>query len=123
VATGSLNLKLRDIYEAVLEAQRKAIDAAGPGILASNVDNAAREVLNEYGFGEYYIHSTGHGVGVVVHEKPYLGPSSSETLGIGNVVTIEPGVYVRGLGGVRIEDMVLITETGRRVLSTYPREI
>jgi Xaa-Pro dipeptidase len=123
VATGPVDARLRDIYMAVLEAQRSAINAVSPGVPANQVDAAARGVLEEYGYGNYYIHSTGHGVGVVVHEKPYLGPTSGDTLRTGNVVTIEPGVYIKGLGGVRIEDMVLVTENGHRVLSNYPRDL
>lgn len=99
---------LRDAMYAVYEAIKAAEKKAGENVPAAEVDRAAREVLSEYGFGGYYIHSTGHGVGVEVHEPPRLFVTSREILRRGHVVTIEPGVYIEGLGGVRIEDMVYI---------------
>ncbi len=80
----------------------------------------ARKVLAEYGFDPYYIHSTGHGVGIEVHERPVIGPSSDEELRPNEVITVEPGVYIKGVGGVRIEDTILVTEAGSRPISKYP---
>ena len=117
LTTGGIEGRLRDAYEAVVEASRSAIRAIKPGVKASDVDAEARRVINEYGFSWGFIHSLGHGVGVEVHEKPLLGPSSSDTLRAGNVVTVEPGVYIRGVGGVRVENMVLVTEGGAEVLT------
>ncbi len=115
--TGSLEGKLKDAYNAVIEASRKAISIIKPGVKASDVDAAARGVINEYGFAWGFIHSLGHGVGVEVHEKPAISPSSNDVLREGNVITIEPGIYIKDVGGVRIENMVLVTESGAEVLT------
>ncbi|MFP3311593.1 MAG: Xaa-Pro peptidase family protein [Caldivirga sp.] len=117
LTTGGIEGKLKDAYEAVVEASRSAIRAIKPGVKASDVDAEARRVINEYGFSWGFIHSLGHGVGVEVHEKPLLGPSSSDVLRAGNVVTIEPGIYIKGVGGIRVENMVLVTEGGAEVLT------
>jgi Xaa-Pro aminopeptidase len=87
----------------------------------ADVDAAARSVISEAGYGDAFNHGLGHGVGLEVHEAPRLGPNSQETLRPGMVVTIEPGIYLPGRAGVRIEEMALITETGHQVLSTMPR--
>ena len=110
--------KSKDIYRVVLKAQRAALAAIGPGVKASAVDAAAREVIERAGHGKDFGHGTGHGVGLEVHEQPVLSPRSGDTLQAGMVVTVEPGIYVENYGGVRIEDMVLVTETGREILST-----
>ncbi|GAB6946398.1 aminopeptidase P family protein [Vulcanisaeta sp. JCM 16161] len=123
VAVGSVNGKLRDAALAVLEAFRKASNSIKPGIKAKDVDSIARSVLAEYGFDSYYIHSTGHGVGIEVHERPSIGPSSDEELRPNEVITVEPGVYIKGVGGVRIEDTILVTETGSRAISRYPVDL
>ncbi len=111
---------LRDAMYAVYEAVKAAEKRVGDGVPAAEVDKTAREVLSEYGYGEYFIHSTGHGVGVEVHEPPRLFATSKEVLKRGQVVTIEPGVYIEGVGGVRIEDMVYI-DGGAVVLNKYPK--
>ncbi len=113
--------KQRDMYLAVLEAQRAALNAVRPGVRASEVDKAARAVLEEYGYGQFFTHSVGHGLGIEVHEFPRLSPDSDVELRSGMVVTIEPGVYINGFGGVRIEDDVLVTDTGARTLSSFER--
>jgi Xaa-Pro aminopeptidase len=87
-------------------------------VKASDVDAAAREVIERAGHGKHFGHGTGHGVGLEVHEQPVLSPRSGDTLQPGMVVTVEPGIYVENFGGVRIEDMVLVTETGREILSS-----
>ncbi|MCG2863371.1 MAG: aminopeptidase P family protein [Vulcanisaeta sp.] len=120
VSVGQVSKELRDMALAVFEAYKKAVSHVRPGVKASEVDSIAREVLSEYGYGQYYIHSTGHGVGVEVHEKPAISPSSNEELRANFVITIEPGVYIKGVGGVRIEDTILITDSGSRPLSKYP---
>lgn len=114
----------RAAYEAVLAAQAAAIAAAGPGARAVEVDAAARSVLAERGYGEAFGHGTGHGLGREVHEAPVLSPRAGDvTLRPGMVVTVEPGAYLAGRFGIRIEDDVLITGKGRSVLSRLPKQI
>ena len=114
---GKWGKESRAIYRVVLQAQRAAIAAVGPGVKASDVDAAARAVIDASGYGESFGHGTGHGVGLEVHELPTLSGKSGDTLLSGMVVTVEPGIYLEDFGGVRIEDMVLVTPTGREVLS------
>ncbi|MGL4943629.1 MAG: M24 family metallopeptidase [Thermoguttaceae bacterium] len=109
--------KLVKVYETVLAAQQAAIKAIRPGVKAADVDAAARRVIDDAGFGKYFTHGTGHGIGLKVHEAPRLGSRSKETLQAGNVITVEPGIYLPGQLGVRIEDDVLVTKTGAKVLS------
>lgn len=108
---------IRRIYETCLEAQRRAIARAGPGVPCSEVDAAARSYIAERGYGDAFNHGTGHGVGLEVHEAPTLSRLNTRSLSPGMVVTVEPGIYLPGTGGVRIEDMVLITREGREVLT------
>jgi len=110
---------LRDAMYAVYEAVKAAEKTAREGVSAAEVDKAARDVIAEYGFAQYFIHSTGHGVGVEVHEPPRLFATSKDVLKKGHVVTIEPGIYIEGVGGVRIEDMVYI-DGGAVVLNRSP---
>ncbi len=113
----------RDMHAAVREAAELAIRAVGPGVPAREVDRAARDVLEEAGFGACFGHGTGHGVGLEVHEMPRINRRSREELKVGNVVTIEPGVYLPGRGGVRLEEVVLVENGGHRVLSSFSREL
>jgi Xaa-Pro dipeptidase len=115
--------RFKEIIESVLEAQEAAIDIASPGVEAQNLDNASRAVLRKKGLDRYFIHGLGHGVGVEVHERPAVRPGSKETLEPGMVITIEPGVYIPGLYGVRIEDMILITKSGARILTRFSRNL
>lgn len=107
-----------DLYRVVHEAQQEAIAAVRPGIEAREIDRAARRSIVKSGWGDYFLHSTGHGVGLAVHEAPTISEDSRVVLEPGMVFTVEPGVYLPGVGGVRIEDMVMVTEKGARVLTT-----
>jgi len=107
----------RDTYNAVLEAQEAAVKAVGAGVSCAEVDEAARGVLRREGLAEAFTHSTGHGVGLEIHEPPRVGVGQSTRLQAGMVVTIEPGVYLEGQYGIRIEDMVAVTATGCEVLT------
>jgi Xaa-Pro aminopeptidase len=114
------------LYQAVRDAQDAAIRAIRSGVKTADVDRAAREVLQTQGFGDCFLHGTGHGLGLEVHEAPTLSagePGSGESLEAGMVVTVEPGAYVAGLGGVRLEDDVLVTRTGCEVLTNAPRDL
>ncbi|MFP3211260.1 MAG: Xaa-Pro peptidase family protein [Thermocladium sp.] len=114
---GESDKSAMDVYGAVKDAHDQAIKAIKPGVKASDIDAVARKVLEEYGLSKYFMHSLGHGVGIEVHERPFLSPSSDDVLRENQVVTIEPGVYIRDRIGVRIEDMVLVTSTGAIVIS------
>ncbi len=111
------------MYEAVREAQQAGIEAVRPGVTAGQVDAAARRVLRRAGWARYFTHSTGHGVGLEIHEAPRLGHGQTEVLQPGMVVTVEPGVYVPGFGGVRIEDMVVVTQRGCEVLTPATKQL
>jgi Xaa-Pro aminopeptidase len=117
VHLGRAPAKAREVYAAVLEAQLAAISAVRPGVITGEVDWAARQSLRRTKLDRYFTHSTGHGVGLEIHEPPRLGAGSEAILQPGMVVTIEPGVYLPGECGVRIEDMLLVTETGYEVLT------
>jgi len=107
----------REVYDSVLEAQMSAVAAVRPGVTAGELDEAARSVLRRAGLDKYFSHSTGHGVGLEIHEGPRLASKQKQELRPGMVVTIEPGVYMPGRFGVRIEDMVLVTARGGEVLT------
>jgi len=111
------------IYNLVLEAQLRSIDAIRPGVLGREVDAAARNVIADGGHGDHFGHGLGHGVGIEIHESLRLNPESETALQPGMVVTVEPGIYVPGQGGVRIEDVVVVTEDGCRVLSSAPKAL
>jgi Xaa-Pro aminopeptidase len=114
--------RLREVYETVLRAQLAAIAALQPGAKTGEVDAAARRVIGDAGYGDYFTHSTGHGLGMQVHEAPLLRPGTESLLLAGMVVTIEPGIYLPQWGGVRIEDDVLITPDGCEVLTRVPKD-
>lgn len=117
IAFGRWPKKIREIHPIVHEAQLTAIDMLGPGVSLSSVDKAARDVIKRAGYGKYFQHGLGHGIGLNIHEQPNFGARSKGALMPGHVVTVEPGIYLRGIGGVRIEDDILITERGKRVLT------
>ena len=119
---GAALSKFQQVFAVVLEAQRRAIAALRPGVVASQVDAAARSYIADAGYGSYFTHGLGHGLGMQVHEGPSLRPTSETVLGAGMVVTIEPGVYLPGWGGVRIEDDVLVTADGAEVLTSCPKD-
>ena len=122
VAVGNPSEELRRLYRAVLEAEEAAVQAIRPGASCADLDRLARDILTGHGLGEYFAHSLGHGVGLAVHEAPGLRGTSTDVLQAGMVVTAEPGVYLPGVGGVRIEDLVLVTEDGHEVLSRSVKE-
>jgi len=115
------NKEEEEILSILIDAQKEAIKVIKPGIKASHVDEVARSVIKEYGYGEYFLHSTGHGVGLEVHEKPSLSIKSDENLEKGMVVTVEPGIYLEGKFGLRVEDMILIKNRGK-ILTNLPRK-
>ena len=107
----------------MLKAQLAAIDSVRPGVTAAHVDRAARRVLDAEGLGKAFVHSTGHGLGLEIHEAPCLGRRDKTKLAPGMVITIEPGAYVRDFGGIRIEDTVLVTQNGCEVLTPTSKEL
>jgi len=121
VMIGTDGAKQREGYDVVLEAQRRAIDAVKPGVSVKEVDRVARDYIADRGYGQYFTHGTGHGVGLDIHEPPRISPLGEEMLDEGMVITVEPGIYIPGWGGVRIEDMVLVMKTGPSVLTTIPK--
>jgi Xaa-Pro aminopeptidase len=122
VHLGNPGAKARKLYSAVLEAQQAALEAVKPGARGGDVDGAARKVLRRQGFGAAFVHSTGHGLGLEIHEAPRLGRGDETELVPGMVITIEPGAYLAGFGGVRIEDTVVVTRDGREMLTPTSKE-
>jgi len=122
-AVGKLDAKMRRMYRAVLESQLAAIDAVKPGVSCATVDRTAREVLRRYGLDKLFIHSTGHGLGLEIHERPRVGRKEGTKLEAGMTITIEPGVYAEGLGGIRIEDTVVVSARGSEVLTPTGKEL
>jgi Xaa-Pro aminopeptidase len=123
VHLGRPSLDARKTYQAVLQAQMAAIATVRPGVGVSEIDGAARKLLQKQGLGKYFTHSTGHGVGLEIHEAPRVAAGQSEILRPGMVITIEPGVYLPGKWGVRIEDVVVVTEQGCETLTPTRKEL
>lgn len=123
VAIGDIDPELKQIHEIVKEANAAGRNACKPGVTAQEVDRAARRVIEEAGYGEYFIHRTGHGLGLEVHEPPYIMEGNAQELQPGMTFTVEPGIYLPGKGGVRIEDNMLITSKGAETLTQFPQEL
>jgi Xaa-Pro aminopeptidase len=123
VTIGKPSPKQTRIYEIVKEAQQKAFESIQEGVKACDVDAVARQLIEKEGYGEFFVHGLGHGVGLDVHEPPGLNPENDEALKAGNVVTVEPGIYVVGFGGVRIEDTVLVRRDGAERLTEAPYKL
>ncbi len=120
---GKPDARVTRAYGAVLEAQLAAVDAVRPGVKAESVDRAARRVLERHGLSRAFVHSTGHGLGLEIHEPPRVGKNDKTLLEKGMTITIEPGVYIEGFGGIRIEDTVAVTERGCEVLTPTSKEL
>jgi Xaa-Pro aminopeptidase len=123
VHVGRASRAHRRMYQAVREAQLASIEAVQAGTEVGEVDKAGRTLLKKAGYGAYFTHSTGHGVGIEVHERPRLARGQTQKLAPGMVITIEPGIYIPAEGGVRIEDMVLVTESGHEVLTPTTKDL
>jgi Xaa-Pro dipeptidase len=123
VAYGDINEKQKEIYDTVLKGQLAAIEASKPGATAAEVDLTARRIIADAGYGEYFPHRLGHGLGISVHEYPSMTETNQLVIEEGMVYTIEPGIYVPGVAGVRIEDDVFITADGAKVLTKFPKEL
>jgi Xaa-Pro aminopeptidase len=122
-AVGEVSGSLRELYDIVLQAQLAGLEAVRPGVAGRDADAAARAVISDAGYGEDFGHGLGHGIGLLVHEAPNLRPETDEVLAAGNVVTVEPGIYLSGVAGIRIEDLVVVTDEGFEVLTTFPKEL
>jgi Xaa-Pro aminopeptidase len=123
VVLGEAGDRQREVYQIVLAAQQAALAGIRPGLSGKEADALARDVIAAAGYGEAFGHSLGHGVGLAVHEGPTLSPREEAVLAPGMVVTVEPGIYLAQWGGVRIEDLVVITETGCTPLTKAPKEL
>jgi len=123
VYVGSPGDQERRTYEAVREAQQAAVDAIRPGVGVAQINRAARKILQRKGLGRHFSHSTGHGVGLEIHEAPRVAAGQTEELQLGMAITVEPGVYLPEVGGVRIEDLVVVTERGAEILAPASKEL
>ncbi|MBM2845192.1 MAG: Aminopeptidase family protein [Bacteroidetes bacterium] len=123
IGVGRVSGRAKEMYDAVLHAQTEAVAAARGGMMARDLDAVARRSITRAGYGKHFSHSLGHGLGLQVHERPRVSSRSTEELQAGSVVTIEPGIYIGGFGGVRIEDDVLLTRVGCEVLNTAPKKL
>jgi Xaa-Pro aminopeptidase len=123
VSTGRLPDKLREIYDVCLTAQKRACAEIKAGMTGVEADAIARDVITEGRYGDAFGHGLGHGVGLLIHEAPRLSTESTDTLAPGHVVTIEPGIYLEGVAGVRIEDLAIVREDGVELLTSFPKEL
>ena len=120
--TGKVTKQMKTVFDVVLKAQQAAVDAIKPGVRCADVDTIARNIIADAGFGRYFGHGLGHGFGLDIHESVRMSPLSEQVFQSGMVVTVEPGIYLPGKFGVRIEDDILVTSTGREALTSVPRE-
>ena len=123
VAVGEVSTKQSEVYETVLKAQLCSLESLRAGVLCKDADAAARDIIKNAGYGEFFGHGTGHGVGIEIHEQPRLSTKSNQILQIGDIVTVEPGIYLPGEFGVRIEDMAYITENGYENLTKSEKSL
>ncbi|MDX6451967.1 MAG: Xaa-Pro aminopeptidase [Gaiellaceae bacterium] len=123
VSTGGLPDRLREAYDVCLAAQKRACANIKAGMTGVEADALARDLIADSGFGENFGHGLGHGVGLAVHEAPRLSTESADTLAVGHIVTVEPGIYLEGLGGVRIEDLAVVREDNLELLTSFPKEL
>ena len=118
ILVGKCSDRQKEIYDTVLKAQKAAISAIKPGVRCAEIDAVARNIITEAGFGDNFGHSLGHSVGIEIHEKPNFAPKSEDIVEIGNVITVEPGIYIEGFGGVRIEDVIAVAENTLNLTKT-----
>ena len=123
VCVGEPTDEIREVHEIVRQAQQAGVDAVRPGVACQEIDRAARAVITEAGYGEQFIHRTGHGIGVTTHEPPYMIEGEEQPLVPGMCFSVEPGIYLAGRFGVRIEDIVTVTEDGGRRLNNTDRHL
>ncbi|MDO4928746.1 MAG: Xaa-Pro peptidase family protein [Corynebacterium sp.] len=123
LAVGQPSEQLTEIYNVVLEAQLAGVEATEVGARLQDIDATCRDIISKAGYGEYFVHSTGHGVGLDVHEAPYAATTGQGELEVGNTLTIEPGIYIPGVGGVRIEDTLVVTASGTENLCPLPKQL
>ncbi|NED91264.1 M24 family metallopeptidase, partial [Streptomyces sp. SID11233] len=123
VSVGEPSAEVREVHEVVRRAQEAGCAAVRPGATCQDIDRAARAVIDEAGYGEYFIHRTGHGIGVTTHEPPYMIEGETQELVPGMCFSVEPGIYLPGRFGVRIEDIVTVTETGGERLNKTSRDL
>ena len=123
VVVGRASDEQRKVYNIVLDAQQRALESIKPGVKCADIDKVARKTISDAGYGDNFTHGLGHGLGHFVHTRPVLSMLSKDRLEPGNVVTVEPGIYIEGFGGVRIEDDVLVTEDGYEILNRSPKEL
>jgi len=123
IAFGEISNKQKEIYDVVYEAQKRGVEASKAGVTGKELDIVCRQYITDMGYGEQFKHGTGHGLGLDVHENPSVSFRNEEALKEGACITIEPGIYIAGFGGVRIEDDVVLTKEGHKVLNTFPKEL
>ena len=123
VVIGHADERQREIYNIVLKAQQSALDALGAGKRCDEIDAAARKIIKDAGYGDNFGHGLGHSVGIEIHENPSLSPKCTDVIEIGNVLTVEPGIYIEGFGGVRIEDLTAVTSNGVKNLTSSPKQL
>src|SRR5699024_1174723 len=123
VAVGEINGELKEIYDVVLAAQKLGVEHIKPGMTGKEADDLTRDYITEKGYGAYFGHSTGHGIGLEVHESPGLAQRSTTVLQPNMVVTVEPGIYIPDVGGCRIEDDIVLTKDGNKCITNSPKEL